>query len=419
MNDALRKKSRETADNRSAPGFSREPRRSRTAGKWLALLAAVVVLAAAVLFGPQVLLPGTESTLLAEGVQPGLPEPPPDLSFEAGSPTEGPADADVDSGPDAEADPPAAPAGPDRVETDPAGTDPPQPAATAGRQASTTAEKRHVQAETPEKTLAPHREAHTSQPAPKRPLQSEAPQSETTATEPARSVSTTTDVIQNHPPDPAGGRSADPAAGTDLFFKKALAYHRSGRPTDAMRLYRQVLNTDPDHHAALLNLAALYMDQGNYPDAQPLLNRLEQVRPRPEGLLVNQAILAIGMGQPAAGLTYLDAAEASNDAPAYDIRFHRAVAFSRMNRLDQALKLYREALLEKPDDSRLHFNLAVACDTLGHYPEALTHYQGYLRFAPDLPAAASDPVNRRIRELRRYVANNPTESLQLSSGKGS
>lgn len=413
MNDALRKKSRETADNHYAPGFSRKPRRSRTAGKWIALPAAVVVLAAAVLFGMQVLLPGTESTLLAEGVQPGLPEPPPDLSSEAGSPTESPTDAD------AEADPPATLAGPDRVKTDPAGTDPAQPAVTGGMQASASAENRHVRAETLETALASRLETDSLQQVPNRPFPSKALQTEATTTEPARSVSTTTDVIQNHHPGPAGSRSADSTTDMDLFFKKALAYHRSGRPTDAMRLYRQVLNTDPNHHAALLNLAALHMEQGNYPDAQPLLDRLERVRPRPEGLLVNQAILAIGIGQPAAGLAYLDAAEACNDAPAYDIRFNRAVAFSRMNRLDQALKLYREAILEKPDDPRLHFNLAVACDTLGRYPEALTHYQGYLRFAPGPPAAESDPVNRRIRELRRYVANAPTESLQLSSGKGS
>ena len=172
----------------------------------------------------------------------------------------------------------------------------------------------------------------------------------------------------------------------DLFYKKARAYHRNGRLAEAIRLYRQVLKAHSSHPDAMLNLAAAYMQQGRYIQAAPLLERLERSTPRPQGVLLNLAMAAIGMDAPEKALDYLDRAAALSDATPWEIRFHRAVAFARMNRLPEALDLYREVETERPGDPRLQFNLAVTCDALGFYPEAVAHYEAVLRI-PSEPSA--------------------------------
>jgi tetratricopeptide (TPR) repeat protein len=130
----------------------------------------------------------------------------------------------------------------------------------------------------------------------------------------------TRSLTPRHPPSPAqlaprpqpgaskptGGRNPDAAVrktvpsdgDDDLFYKKARAYHRSNRLDDAIGLYRRVLNTHSSHPGATLNLAAAYMQQGNFVAAHPLLKRLERSSPRPQGVLLNLAIACNRHGRP-------------------------------------------------------------------------------------------------------------------------
>jgi tetratricopeptide (TPR) repeat protein len=191
----------------------------------------------------------------------------------------------------------------------------------------------------------------------------------------------------------------------ELFYKKALAYHRRGRLPEAIRLYRQVLDTQSNHPGAMQNLAAAAMQQGDYHQAQTLLKQLEHATPRPKGVLLNLAIAAIGTGATEEALGYLDSALAESDASPWEVRFHRAVAYAQMNRLQEALALYKEAQIERPDDPRLQFNLAVTCDTLGLYSEALPHYEAVLQTASQPFEIDRQTITRRIREIGRYLVN--------------
>lgn len=427
MNDALRKKNREVQPAAGTFGTCHALRRSRPAVKWAALLAGVGLLTAMALIGLHWIQSGSGGTFLVQSSQSRPYGSPPDDYPEASSTSERPADEYAGTAVAAEIPTPAVAAPTFRPDS-PANEIDTHSAVSAhlpaGSQA-TQADRSPITDKIPDtptensgKTAASapgrkadrvdwNRESGVTAPRPAKPAKG-----------PGRVSSTPGHTADIEKTDHSDGRSNGSATEIELFFKKALAYHRSGRTADAIRIYRQVLKVDPNHPAAQLNLAAVYMEQGHYPDAQPLLDRLERCRPRPLGLLVNLAIAAIGNGQPEIGLNYLDAAEASNDAPAYDIRFHRAVAHARMNRLDQALNLYLEATLERPDDPRLHFNIAVTCDALKRYPEALTHYEHYLRGASVRPATDLDPVTRRIRELRRYVAETSPERPHTAAGKG-
>lgn len=194
----------------------------------------------------------------------------------------------------------------------------------------------------------------------------------------------------------------------ELFYRKALACHRGGRLTEAALFYRSVLETDANHKEAMLNLAAVYIEAGHFNQAQPLLKRLEKVTPRPEGVLLNLAITALGNDTPEAALSYLDRAEAAADSPFLQIQFHRAVALSRVNRLSEALALYKQVEAKRPDDYRVKFNMAVTYDALEDYPRALHYYETLLQAPAHTSQSDRQSITRRAGMLRRYL--NATQS---------
>jgi tetratricopeptide (TPR) repeat protein len=187
------------------------------------------------------------------------------------------------------------------------------------------------------------------------------------------------------------------------FYGKALTYHRSGRLSDAVRIYQKVLEIDSDHEGATLNLAAAYIELGNFRQARVLLEKLESSPSRPRGVLLNLAISSIGTGDAKKAVAYLKRAQKESDASLYDIQFHKAVAYSRLDRLPEALTLYQQILEKRPDDTAVRFNLAVTCDTLGLYPKAMTHYEEVLQASSNID---KNDIHRRMQTIGRYLNTN-------------
>ncbi len=200
-----------------------------------------------------------------------------------------------------------------------------------------------------------------------------------------------------------GPRREATSADVQPFYGKAIAYHRSNRLIAAVPLYQKVLRAQPEHTGARLNLAAVFMKQGNYHDARKLLQRLEPVPDRPPGVLLNLAIASIGMGEPETALNYLDRAQTEEDAQPDEIRFHRALVYTKLDRLPEALQLYEQALMEQPEDPLIRFNMALTCDAMGHYAVALAHYEAVVKKDLDGSGIDRETVTQRIRTIRRYL----------------
>ncbi len=81
-----------------------------------------------------------------------------------------------------------------------------------------------------------------------------------------------------------------------LFLKKAYRYHRQGKFNQAIQMYQQVLRVKPDHRDALFNLASAYIQLTAYSEALPLLRKLRSYDDGNPDVLVNLAIVEIGMG---------------------------------------------------------------------------------------------------------------------------
>ena len=164
----------------------------------------------------------------------------------------------------------------------------------------------------------------------------------------------------------------------NLFYEKALSYHRLNMLDEARRMYIEVLKNDPDHYDAAFNLASVYMNLSEFSKARELLEKLKDRDRKNPQILVNLAIAELGLKRPKKAVSYLNDSEKTGRQNKFDLFFHRGVAFSQMEKFDDALVWYKKAQQQNPGHSRLSFNIAVAYDKLQKYHEAVRHYEMFL-----------------------------------------
>jgi Flp pilus assembly protein TadD len=191
-----------------------------------------------------------------------------------------------------------------------------------------------------------------------------------------------------------------------LFLQKALHYHRQGKFNQAIRMYQQVLKVKPTHRDALFNLASAYIHLTAYSEALPLLKKLRSYDYVNPDVLVNLAIVEIGLGKPVEAIQLLNLATQHYQEPKFEIFFHKAAALSRLGRLEEALRNYKTAETLNAQHPILNFNMAVICDKLHQYKDAVNYYRAYIRNSDSLQQYEEKKIETRIRSLRAYLAEN-------------
>jgi Flp pilus assembly protein TadD len=197
-----------------------------------------------------------------------------------------------------------------------------------------------------------------------------------------------------------------PSHQEELFLKKAYRYHRQGKFNQAIQMYQQVLRVKPDHREALFNLASAYIQLTAYSEALPLLRKLRSYDDDNPDVLVNLAIVEIGIGNSTEAIHFLDLAAKQYADPKFEIYFHRAAALSRLGRLEEALHSYKIAEELNPKHSTLNFNLALLCDKLQKYHDAVNYYNVFLSQGDNLPRYEEKRIESRIRSLRAFLAGS-------------
>jgi tetratricopeptide (TPR) repeat protein len=207
-----------------------------------------------------------------------------------------------------------------------------------------------------------------------------------------------------------------PSHEEDIFYQKALSYHREDKLNQAIQMYKQVIRVNPDHRDALFNLSSAYIQLTNYSDAYPLLKQLEMSDHRNPDILVNLAIAEIGLGRPAEAIHLLDSAANQCEEPQFGIYFHRAAALSQLGKLEEARISYKKAEKLNTSHNNLIFNLAVLSDKLQRYDDAIHYYDKFLQQNNTLSPHDKKSIEARIRSLHAYVGakRNQTEANNAS-----
>ncbi len=200
---------------------------------------------------------------------------------------------------------------------------------------------------------------------------------------------------------------------SERLYQKARQYHRRDHLEQAIALYQEVIKIDPQHDNARFNLGAAYLQTGSFENAYSIMADLYLKEPDNHQVMLNLAVANIGLHRFDQALVLLDKAAATPKAPLFEIALHKGIAYNRLNQIQDALEWYRRAEAIRPDDPRLLFNLAVACDQQQRYTAAIDYYQRHIDQSPGMNADKKKQIRRRIRLLQAYRARpNPEESTQ-------
>ncbi len=164
------------------------------------------------------------------------------------------------------------------------------------------------------------------------------------------------------------------------ILANALRHHQAGDFSQAERLYRTLLATDPHHVDALHLLGLALYQQGDAAQAVEWMQRAVALRPQVEYLSnLGTALLRLGRMDDAVQALRHAIAVAPGDAISH---FNLANTYSRMQRRTEALASFQEAIRLNPSYVDAHFNLGVEWSALEHFDNAAAKYRDTLRLNP-------------------------------------
>lgn len=165
---------------------------------------------------------------------------------------------------------------------------------------------------------------------------------------------------------PANVKSMRTAQTASEYFARGVALEEDPRSqSEAIAAYRKVLDLDPGHAAAYINLGTLYYNRQDYAKAESHYRRAVEVDPR-------------------YALAYFDLGNVLDET----------------GRVADAINAYKTALQLAPTYADAHYNLALAYEKARQSRAALRHWRAYVRLDSSGPWAT-----HAKNQIRRILDN--------------
>jgi len=184
---------------------------------------------------------------------------------------------------------------------------------------------------------------------------------------------------------------------SDIWLRDAYAAYGAGNDQQALRLYNQVVETDPGNRNALLARAAINIRNGAVDPAIRDYKALLLANPKDSQAMAS--LLAV------ASLSPLET-ESQLKLMIYDepdspfLNFALANAYGAQNRWQEAQQYYFKALQTNPQDPNYAYNLAVSLEHISQPTSAVTYYRRALdNFGIGLATFDRDIVMQRLERL--------------------
>ena len=142
---------------------------------------------------------------------------------------------------------------------------------------------------------------------------------------------------------------------TDTKLKSAISHQLRGRPSEATRLYLDILAQEPEHTVALHLLGVIEYQQDNMDQAIELIRK------------------AVALD--------------SNYTDAY---YNLAIILKHQNKLEEAADIYRKVLKLNPEHRQAYNNLGVTLASQGKLEESIATYRKILKINPTYANAHSN-----------------------------
>ena len=168
----------------------------------------------------------------------------------------------------------------------------------------------------------------------------------------------------------------------DALMTEAVGYHQQGRFDQAEKIYKRVLDIDPNQPDALSLLGAIALQMADNETARDYISQAVFHRPNFPEAHSNLGTALQNLGRTEEAVASFRKALSLNPAFA-DGHFNLANLLKDMGRLDEALVSYREATTRKPDFLQAHSNMGNVLRDLGQLDEAIASYRSALARNPD------------------------------------
>jgi FkbM family methyltransferase len=236
------------------------------------------------------------------------------------------------------------------------------------------------------------------------------------------------------------------------LHERAVAFHQTGRLSDAETTYQEVVRHQPDHFAALQQLGVIALQRGQHDLAVQRLDYALTVNPNSAEAQNSRGLALMASKRLAEALDSFDSVIALNPSSVESIynrgsvliqlqrledavaAFDQAIALkpdyvealnSRGNvlitleRYDEALKCFDQALAIRSDDEKVLNNQGIALKELGRFEEAVVSYDKAIALNPKYAKAlknrgnalfALNRLDEAIVSFDLAIAHNPNDS---------
>lgn len=183
---------------------------------------------------------------------------------------------------------------------------------------------------------------------------------------------------------PSPQPSSSPSIAT--LLPAALQHYQQGNLAEAERLYRQVLQQDPDQVEALHAIGVIVCQSGQLETAENYLRRVVTLSPQFAQAWGNLGGVVQQRGRVEEAIGYYQ--QAIDLDPLYaDAHQNLAVALQEQERLEEAIVHCQQAIALKPHIADLYYNLGFMLRRLNRLEEAIVQYRQAIQQRPDFVEA--------------------------------
>jgi tetratricopeptide (TPR) repeat protein len=166
----------------------------------------------------------------------------------------------------------------------------------------------------------------------------------------------------------------------------ALRRHRAGRPAEAERIYRRILEIDSRHADSLHLLGMIAFGEGRHDAAVEMITHAVAIHPKAAAYHSNLGTVLQAQGRLSeAAASYQRALALSPDFA--EIHCNLGNIFQAQERLEEAVNSYERALALKPELAEAHVNLGNVFQAQGKLRQAVESYERALALKPEYAEA--------------------------------
>ena len=158
-------------------------------------------------------------------------------------------------------------------------------------------------------------------------------------------------------------------------------YERSGNDSASIPVYNEIVRLDPKNLDALNSLGAIYRRLKRYADSIDVLSKAVILDENNTQVFYNLGFTYKLMGKYNDAITCFERVIENNpnDVLAYN---HLGTIYALENKNDQAIASYQRGLKIDPNHPIIHLNLAKSYENLENYEQAICEYENALRYKP-------------------------------------